>query len=160
MSRQPSSIALNGTVLDMHSAWMAFLQQVSVEDRKAVVAILSCARTDSLVGINELLMKLTCAVLVGDVSPVVSEAVRPLIELMTANVHAMNVAKGAQNATSGDMAAIMADLARRLNGVSQVKATYTTIEAATDKQALPDHNVVDHEPVPPIPVELPLRADS
>lgn len=89
-----NAMTVAGTATEVQTAWVAWLELVSDDERAVVADILDKHELGSLPSINAFAKDVMVAIFRGQLSPTVAAAAKPWLDMICVNVHAMHSAQG------------------------------------------------------------------
>lgn len=99
--------------MDLAQAWAEWRDQIPDDERDKVASIVAQADLTSKVGVNALAQAILVEVFRGQVSPIVLQMAKPLIELIVFNIDSMHQAAGSRAAPQ-DVLVMLSDLKNRV----------------------------------------------
>lgn len=128
---------VTGDLAAVEAASVQWIERATDEEKDRLRALLKECDTTTVLGVMKFANAVAVEILLGGISPSLAAAAKPWVELVVANVWAMNQQAGTPEQTGIDVAVVMTEMRARING--PMTPTYT-IAGPKD--------VFESEPVP------------
>jgi len=107
---------VTGDLAAVEAASVQWVERTSVAEREVLRGLLREHDTTTALGVTRFAQAVAMEILLGGISPSLAAAAKPWVELVVANVWAMNQQAGTPQQTGIDVAVVMTEMRAKISG--------------------------------------------